>query len=150
MEQAAIPKLQKLVDTGLAIAEPDEDVRGRKAVDIDGQEIGEVDALYIDEAARKVRYLEVKSGGFLGIGASTFLMPVDAVKDIDENAVRVDRARETLDRAPTYQPELVDKPSYWEEVSRYYGYTPFWGAGYIYPAFPFYMPPPVPPAEEER
>jgi sporulation protein YlmC with PRC-barrel domain len=71
--------LVNLGDTGLTVADPNADVRGRAVVDHNGEEIGKVDDLLIDDRERRVRFLRVGHGGFLGIGASHFLVPVDAV-----------------------------------------------------------------------
>jgi sporulation protein YlmC with PRC-barrel domain len=52
-----------------------EDVRGRKVMDRQGEEIGKVDDLMVDEREFKVRFLEVASGGVLGLGATKVLIP---------------------------------------------------------------------------
>jgi sporulation protein YlmC with PRC-barrel domain len=135
--------LRKLEDTGLTVARPDEDVRKRKVVDADGEEVGFVDDLFIDEEERKVRFLRVSSGGFLGLGASKFLIPVDAVTRVEADSVRVDQTRERVAGAPRYAPELVERREYFQSLYGYYGYAPYWTAGYVYPPFPVF--PPVPP-----
>jgi len=58
-------KLVRLSDTELTIANPAEDIRGRAVVDRDGEDIGEVEDLLIDAQEKRVRMLEVASGGFL-------------------------------------------------------------------------------------
>jgi sporulation protein YlmC with PRC-barrel domain len=58
--------LVRLSDTELTVADPAADMRNRKVVDRDGEEIGEVDDLLIDAPEKRVRFLEVASGGFLG------------------------------------------------------------------------------------
>ncbi|GAB4001109.1 hypothetical protein GCM10029992_35500 [Glycomyces albus] len=60
--------LVRLGDTELAVASEADDVRGHDVVDVDGDEVGRVDSLLIDRGERKVRFLEVGSGGFLGMG----------------------------------------------------------------------------------
>lgn len=130
--------LVKLGDTGRTVADPAEDIRGRDVIDRDGRDIGKVDALMIDEDEGKVRFLQVKGGGFLGIGDQTVLIPVDAITRIDEDRVHVDHTREHVAGGPTYDPDLAEEPAYWEDASSYYGYGPYWGAGYAYPAYPFY------------
>jgi sporulation protein YlmC with PRC-barrel domain len=47
--------LLRLSDTDLKVADSTEDIRGRKVVDKDGKEIGDVDDLMIDDFERKVR-----------------------------------------------------------------------------------------------
>jgi sporulation protein YlmC with PRC-barrel domain len=120
---------------GLTIANPAHDIRGRKVVDRNGNEIGEVDHLFIDEEERRVRFIEVSSGGFLGIGEKKFLIPIDAITGIEASAVFVDQTREHVASAPDYNPELVEQPS-WLDYYAYYGYPPYWGIGYSNPPFP--------------
>lgn len=130
--------LVKLGDTDQTVADPAEDIRDRDVIDRDGEDIGKVHALMIDEAEGKVRYLEVKGGGFLGIGDHTVLIPVDAITRIEDDKVHVDQTREHVAGGPIYDPELAQARTYWEDASRYYGFGPYWGAGYAYPGYPFY------------
>jgi sporulation protein YlmC with PRC-barrel domain len=130
------PNLIRISDTNLTVAEG-EDIRGRKVFDSSGDEIGRVEDLMIDDRGSKVRFLEVSHGGFLGIGESHVLVPVDAVVRVAPDAVHINRSRDHVAASPRYDPQLVDD-RYYEELYGYYGYMPFWGAGYMYPPFPYY------------
>jgi len=132
-------RLVKLGDTELTVADPREDIRGRTVVDKAGEEIGRVDALLIDDQEQKVRFLQVASGGFLGLGERTFLLPVDAIVRIDNDRVFVDQTRERIAGAPPYDPSLAADPGHYGDVYGYYGYPPFWAPGYAYPAYPHYV-----------
>jgi PRC-barrel domain len=44
----------------------------------------------VDHQEREVRYLEVGTGGFLGIGERRFLVPVEAVTKVSEDQVIVE------------------------------------------------------------
>ncbi|HEV3478672.1 MAG TPA: PRC-barrel domain-containing protein [Gaiellaceae bacterium] len=138
MTKANTAALVRLDDTDLTVADPAEDVRGRPVRDRDGEEIGEVKSLLIDESERKVRFLEVESGGVLGVGGERRLLPVDAVVRVEEDAVRVDQTREHVHGAPAYDPQLAYDVSYYGDIYGYYGHTPYWTAGYMYPTYPFY------------
>jgi len=128
------PILVKLGDTDLTVADPAEDIRGHTVIDQAGEEIGTVDGLLIDDKERKVRFLQVAAGGFLGIGERTFLIPVDAVSGITDDRVQVDQTRDRVVGGPTYDPDLAELPDdYYASTYGYYGYAPFWGAGYAYP-----------------
>lgn len=128
------PTLVKLGDTDLIIADPAEDIRGHTVIDRSGEDIGSVDGLLVDDEERKVRFLQVAAGGFLGIGETTFLIPVDAVSSIEDDKVRVDQTRDRIVGGPPYDPELAELPeNYYADTYGYYGYLPFWGAGYAYP-----------------
>jgi sporulation protein YlmC with PRC-barrel domain len=132
--------LTRLGDSELTVANEAEDVRGRKVIDKNGDETGSVDSLLIDEPERKVRFLEVGSGGFLGIGKKQVLVPVDAVTRIADERVYIDRDREQVAASPVYDPELTPEhdQSYYEGVYVHYGYLPYWGAGYRYPGYPHF------------
>lgn len=129
--------LVHLADSGLAVT-ADDDVRGREVVDREGEEVGTVDDLVIDPSEEKVRFLQVGSGGFLGLGESKQLIPVDAVVKIDEK-VHIAHDRGHVAGAPAYDPDLVPAREYYEQLYGYYGYPPFWAAGYAYPPYPFYL-----------
>jgi sporulation protein YlmC with PRC-barrel domain len=131
-------ELIKLGDTDLTVANPDEDIRGRSVVDSAGEKIGEVDALLIDDTSVKVRFMDVASGGFLGIGDKHVLIPVDAITRIDKDNVYINQTGERIKGAPEYDPNLVSD-NYYSDLYGYYGYTPYWMSGYAYPAYPYYM-----------
>jgi sporulation protein YlmC with PRC-barrel domain len=133
--------LHRLDDTNLTVADPAEDVRGRKVVDKAGEEIGKVEHLVIDDREHKVRFLEVGAGGFLGLGETKFLVPVDAIVRLDEDTVCVDQTRERVIGAPRYDPDLVRERD-WEDLYGYYGFAPYWYPGYAPGAFPYFPPPP--------
>jgi sporulation protein YlmC with PRC-barrel domain len=129
--------LVRLSDTDLTVADRAADIRGRKALDMAGEELGEVDDLLIDDRKRKVRLLLVTSGGFLGLGAKKFLFSVDAIMRITEDAVYIKQSQERVAGAPTYDPTLEDD-RYLSDIYGYYGYSPYWGLDYPYPRYPYY------------
>jgi CBS domain-containing protein/sporulation protein YlmC with PRC-barrel domain len=102
-----------------------------------GEDLGKVDDLFIDEREQKVRFLEVASGGFLGLGATKFLLPVDAITRITDDAVYINQSRERVAGAPHYDPTLVEE-RYMSDVYSHYGYPPYWGPNYRYPPYPYY------------
>jgi len=138
MTTPSLSALSKLSETGRTVATGDEDVRGRKVLDRDGEDVGRVDDLLIDDDEQKVRFLLVAHGGFLGIGDTKSYIPVDAVTRITEDEVHIDQAREHVAGAPKYDPDVVVEPDYYSGIYGYYGYMPFWGPGYLYPGFPYY------------
>lgn len=135
--------LVRLSDTGLTLADPEADIRGMTVVDRNDEAIGDVDDLVIDETERRLRFLEVGSGGFLGIGKEKRLVPVDAVTGIDDK-VHIDQDRDRVAAGPGYDPELTPIPErpHIEEIYGHYGVMPFWGAGYTYPMYPHRRPKP--------
>jgi sporulation protein YlmC with PRC-barrel domain len=128
--------LSKLSASGQTIANGDHDIRGRKVKDKAGNEIGTVDDLLIDDEERKVRFLLVEHGGFLGLGETKSFIPVDAITRITADEVFIDHSREHVAGAPRYDPDLVDDLKYYGSLYDHYGYSPFWGMGYTYPGIP--------------
>ncbi len=137
METSSNVTLYRLSDTEMMVAHSGEDIRGRKVLDSAGDEIGVVDDLLIDDREKKVRFLRVATGGFLGLAATKILIPVDAITLVHTDHIHIDRTREHMSGAPTYDPEIIKlDQEYLERVYGYYGFGPFWGAGYIYPPYP--------------
>jgi sporulation protein YlmC with PRC-barrel domain len=127
--------LHKLSDTHLTVARGAEDIRGRQVLDAAGEYVGEIDDLFVDEGEQKVRLLQVTSGGFLGLGKMTFLIPVDAIQRLTNDAIYICQTRECVASAPRYDPALVDK-RHLCDVYGYYGYVPFWEPDYPEPQPP--------------
>ncbi|MDX2969582.1 PRC-barrel domain-containing protein [Kribbella solani] len=131
--------LIRLDDTDLMLAKPEDDVRGTTVVGSDGEEIGKVSTLFIDADERRVRLLDVASGGLLGMGAEHRLIPVDAVVEVTAEQVTIGKTRSEIASAPGYDPDLEEfKPT--DDLNSLYGYygmTPYWAAGYRYPGYPF-------------
>jgi len=137
-QQTTNSEIEKLSDTGLELEDAAQDIRNRKVVDVHDEDVGHVSGLFIDRAERKVRMLEISGGGFLGFGDRHFLLPVDAITSIDKGEVHIDQTRERVVGSPAYDPTIIEAPTrdYWEPFYGYYGLSPFWGSGYMYPRFP--------------
>jgi sporulation protein YlmC with PRC-barrel domain len=130
--------LSKLSDTGQTVANADDDIRGRNVKAKDGSDLGTVDDLLIDDQERKVRFLRVEHGGFLGFGDTKSFIPVDAITRITKDDVFIDRSREQVAAAPRYDPDLVSQLGFYGDLYGHYGFVPFWGLGYAYPGYPYY------------
>lgn len=130
--------LVKLSETDETVARTDEDIRDYHVKDRNGEDLGTVDDLLIDPDARKVRFLVIASGGFLGMGKDKSFLPVDAITRIDDDEVHIDQTREHVAGAPAYDPDLVYDKTYYGDVYGYYGFGPFWAYGYSYPPYPYY------------
>jgi sporulation protein YlmC with PRC-barrel domain len=107
--------LVKMGDANLTVADPSEDIRGRKVLDKNGDEVAKVDDLMIDNRENKGRLLQVESGGFLGLGETTGLIPVDAITRITEDQVHISQTREHVARAPRYSPALANGQNFFVE-----------------------------------
>ncbi|SNY25608.1 PRC-barrel domain-containing protein [Paractinoplanes atraurantiacus] len=130
--------MMRLTDSGQKLADPADDVRGRRVVDSDGHEIGRVDELLIDAGQRKVRVLRVVHGGLFGVGATPLFIPVEAVERVTDDEVGIAHSRVRIAEAPAYDPELADRDEYFTDLYGYYGYLPYWMPGYVPPARRFF------------
>lgn len=138
MTDAPRSTLVRLANTDDTIASGDDDIRGRRVLDKTGQDLGKIDALLVDQDAQKVRFIEVATGGFLGIGKEKSLIPVDAITHIGDDIVQLDQSSETVAGAPSYDPEVVENTNgeYLAGAYGYYGMMPYWGLGYRSPMYP--------------
>ncbi len=113
--------IYSLRDSGMKFRDSSKDIRGREVIGRDGEKMGTVDDLLMDDAESRIRFVQVAHGGFLGIGRDTFILPVNTVTKIEERAIHVDYTREEVNRKATYLPELeegVDTgPAGWFEQS---------------------------------
>ncbi|MFL5759678.1 MAG: PRC-barrel domain-containing protein [Thermomicrobiales bacterium] len=119
----------KLSHSDFLIEYAEEDVRGRTVLTTDGDRIGSVDDLLIDREDQKVRFLEVGTGGFLGLGERKSLIPIEVVSQVDEDHVVVDQSREHVAAAPIYNPHVVQTEPYLSDVYEHYGFPPPWVPG---------------------
>lgn len=126
--------LRRLEETDFTIAGKQPDVRGRKVLDSQGEEIGEVDDLLIDDVEMKVRMLRVEHGGILSIGTDHFLVPVDAVTSVTDGAVHIDRQRSRLTDVSGYDPAVTYEETYYADVYEWWNYPAYWGL----PTYPDY------------
>jgi sporulation protein YlmC with PRC-barrel domain len=126
--------LIKLRDTEFTVAHPDEDVRGFKVIEQNGEEIGVVEDLLIDGEEKKVRFLECGDGGLWGLGEQKFLVPIDSITSVDhENKkVHICHTKACVTASPKYNPDLKVQEDL-EEVYAYYGYMPYWSMNYMLP-----------------
>lgn len=126
--------LVKLSDTDQTVANAGDDIRGRKVKDKDDNDVGTVHDLLIDDRERKVRFLLVEHGGFLGVGETKTFIPIDAITRITDKDVYINHSSEHIARAPRYDPKLIDDPAYYGRIYDYWGHTPYWNEGYVYPS----------------
>ncbi len=117
--------LVKLSDSVLELKNPNQDVRDRKVFDNSGEEIGTVEDLFADEEERRVRFLVVGAGGFLGLGEKHFLVPIEALLEVKEDRVIVDQSSKKVADSPPFDPKVVPQPERQREAYDYYGYPPF-------------------------
>jgi hypothetical protein len=123
-----VPHLTRLSDTDRTVASAAEDIRGRMAKDKAGRDLGTIEGLLIDDDEQKVRFMEVGSGGFLGLGESKSLIPIEAITRVTPDAIYIGHTLEHVAGAPHYDPKLVHTElEYFFDLLPYYGYPPSFG-----------------------
>lgn len=122
--------LERLSDSDLELADGERDVRGLDVTDANGEEMGTVTGIYVDPTEAKVRFIQVRGGGVLGLGDREHIIPTEAIDRIDDDKLTISHRREYVMGGPTYDPTLVPQRSYWDNVYGYYGYPMFWGGAF--------------------
>ena len=106
-------KLVKLSDSEFHLVDRAADVRGLGVFNRNGEHMGTVEDLYIDPEERKVRFLDVASGGIiLGLGEKRFLVPVEAVARIYEDGITVGQHPEKVSESPLFGTKVVPQAAY--------------------------------------
>lgn len=107
MTDSNLGSIERLGDTNLQLADSAQDLRGRAVIDGHGDKIGTVTAVFADKRDRKVRFLEVAAGGFLGMGQDHVLIPVYAITSVGPNEVHIEQTKDKLAGALAYDPAVV-------------------------------------------
>lgn len=116
--------LIRLSESELILKDHTHDVYGYDVFDEEGEQIGSVEDLYVDEDEREVCFLDVAAGGFLGIGEKHFLIPVEAVAEVSDNSLTVDHSRQKVVDSPPFDTSAVSQASYQRDIYDHYGYSP--------------------------
>ncbi|OBH37640.1 PRC-barrel domain-containing protein [Mycobacterium intracellulare] len=135
MATEADTTLVKLTGTVVKVANATDDMRGRQVKDKDLKHFGRVHDVFVDDRERKPRFLLVDHGGLLGIGDKKSFIPVDVIKATTSDDVFVDDAHDHICGAPAFDEERVNDRDYQSRVCGYYGCSPYWSSGYVYPHF---------------
>ena len=119
------PNLVKLSESeDIRVQEPWQDIRELDVYDINNEQIGSVEDLYVEREAHLPRFLDVAAGGFLGIGKKHFLIPVEEVsRDVSEERVTVNQSRDKVVSSPDFDPDEVPRADVQRAAYAYYGYS---------------------------
>ena len=115
--------LVKLSESDIRLDEPWQDIRELDVYDIDGEQIGSVEDLYVEQETNQPRFLDVSAGGFLGIGKKHFLVPVEEVsREVSEDRVTVNRYRDKVLDSPEFDPDEMPNADLQQAIYAYYGH----------------------------
>ena len=101
---------------------PQKELRGHRVLDSRNREVGDVVGLYVDRDERKLRYLQVVTAGFMGLGKNHYLVPFEGVDDETPGAVKLRHAQETIESSPTFDPHTLPTDDYQADIRKHYGY----------------------------
>jgi sporulation protein YlmC with PRC-barrel domain len=108
--------LVKLDDFEGELEEHWQDAKGRKVITKNGDEIGTVEELYIWKDPSTVHLIRVSGD------ERSFLIPVHAVTNVDEEAVALEQGRDKLMESPEFESEDVPDHETRRAAYDYYGY----------------------------
>ncbi len=97
------------------------DLRGRQVFDNSGEEIGTVQDLFLDEEDRQVRYLDVRAGGFLGLGDRMLVIPQEVVAEVSQDRLTLNESRESVLEEPEFAPGHILETHDRQAISRHFG-----------------------------
>ena len=120
------PNLIKLTDSeDLRLREPLQNIRDLDVYDSNGEQIGSVEDLYVDQEAQFPRFLDGGAGGLLGIGKKHFLVPFEEVsrRVSEEERVIVNQNRDKVLGSPEFDPAEMPEVDFQRAVYAYYGYS---------------------------
>jgi sporulation protein YlmC with PRC-barrel domain len=99
------------------LEEPWQDVKGLKVFDKNGDEAGTVEDLYVYADAEAAHLLKV------ACDEGSFLIPVDAVTNANEEGVHVEQDRDVILGSPEFDSDDVPDSETSRAAYEYFGYT---------------------------
>jgi hypothetical protein len=91
--------------------------------------VGAVREFYFDDQTWSVRYLVLRTGGWL-LGRDVLIPPI-AIEGIDDSnaSIRIRLRKEQIEQAPPIEKEKPISRQYEETYYRYFGWAPYWQPG---------------------
>jgi sporulation protein YlmC with PRC-barrel domain len=116
MAQGEGSNLVKLDDFEGELDEHWQEIRGRKVIDKNSDEVGTVEELYIWEGPSTVHLITVSGE------ERSFLIPVHTVTNVDEEAVALEVGKEKVMDSPEFDSDDVPDSETRRAAFDYYGY----------------------------
>lgn len=102
-----------------------EGLEGREVVDRDGDKLGHVIDILIDQFHHEHSFIEIESDGFLGMGRKYLLAPLRRDQAANDPIV-VDAVKEQLDNAPDHEPSMMLSEEYETALAGYWNLPYHW------------------------
>ena len=101
---------------------PHTELRLSRAFDSGGRYVGDVANLYVDDD-RELRFVDVVTSGFLGLGKKHHLVPVEAITDESPGTIMLAVDQQSVEGAPTFSnPKAAPDNELQRSVREHYGY----------------------------
>jgi hypothetical protein len=99
-------------------------------------ELGSVDKFYFDDETWTIRYLVVKTGGWLS-GRQVLISPISVVRvDWENKRLDVALTKKQVENSPNIDTDQPVSRQHEADYSAYYGYNYYWGGPYTWgPAY---------------
>jgi hypothetical protein len=101
---------------------PHRELRLSRAFDSGGRYVGDVENLYVDDD-RELRFVDVVTSGFLGLGKKHHLVPVEAITGESPGQITLGVDQQTVEGAPDFaNPRAAPDDELQRAVRQHYGY----------------------------
>jgi hypothetical protein len=101
---------------------PQRELRQNRVFDSGGRYLGDVANLYVDNDKR-LHFVDVVTGGFLGLGRKHRLVPVEAITEEMTSSITLGVDQRTVESAPVLSdPQAGPDDSLQRAVREHYGY----------------------------
>jgi hypothetical protein len=101
---------------------PHRELRQKSVLDSGGRSVGDVANLYVDDD-RELRFVDVVTSGFLGLGKKHHLVPVEAIADEAPGSITLGVDQQTVEGAPAFaNPQAGPDDELRRAVREHYGY----------------------------
>jgi hypothetical protein len=101
---------------------PHHELRQKSVFDSGSRHIGDVANLYVDDS-RELRFVDVVTSGFLGLGKKHHLVPVEAIADESPGQITLGVDQQTVEGAPTFSnPKAAPDDELQRSTREHYGY----------------------------
>jgi len=98
------------------------DLEDATLVGSNGEGIGDIDDLVVDRSSGHIGFVTLKTGGVLGIGAETRVVPWEALTRTDENEFRISIASNRIENAPQFDSSRIADLNNRQSNQRIYAY----------------------------
>ena len=113
-------------------------------------ELGSVEQAFFDDEAWVIRYLVVKTGGWL-FGREVLISPLSVIRiDDASNRIEVRLTQQQVKNSPDIDTHKPVSRQHEIDYSGYYGYAPYWGGPYMSELSEYPVLAPIPPAPEDQ